>query len=64
MNTQTKSYARNRSSLKQRTGRNRPDSFLPELGSERVFGFGYGRSSGYGRIDNIVLGSRLQFSAR
>lgn len=64
MYTQTKSYLRNRTANSQRATRNRAASFLPELGNDRVIGLGYGRSSGYGVIDSVVPGSRLQFRYR
>lgn len=64
MYTQAKSYLRNRTTKSQHASRNRSASFLPELGNDRVIGLGYGRSSGYGVIDNVVPGSRLQFRYR
>ena len=39
-------------------------AFEPRPRGEREFGVGYGRSSGYGVIDNVVPGSRLQFRYR
>lgn len=64
MYTHVKSTFRNRTANNQRSTRNRSASFLPELGNDRVIGLGYGRSSGYGVIDSVVPGSRLQFRYR
>lgn len=64
MNTQTQARIRNRSALIQRRIREAVETFLPNAESERGFGLGFGRSSGYATTRHYATGARPLFRCR
>ncbi len=64
MNVQTQTRTKSRTELTRQRLRNRPDSFLPSIDGQRVFGLGYGHSSGYANARDGLTGQRSQFCCR